>query len=162
MVWAITLLAICEVSKEDAAAVCKRAERQAERKREREREGDILALAQKEVNTEISSASVDKQRATSFSKLWSTHSKWAAESLEDAVMYARENEPRSIDSQEEQKKEIARVFYGSLWDSLQGRGWKEVETENGKVFKFEDFKVRESEPTTVSNIKSLKADHLLV
>jgi hypothetical protein len=145
MVWAVTLLAICEVSKEDAAAAYKRAERQAERKRESEREGDILALAQKEVSTEIASAGAEKQKEISFAKLWKMHSKWAAEALEDAVVYSRENEPRSIDSQTEQKNEISKVFYGSLWDSLQGRGWKEVETESGKVYKFGDYKVRKSQ-----------------
>ena len=58
------------------------------------------------------------------------HSKWAVQALEDAVAYARENEPRPIDSQTEQASEISKVFYGSLWDSLKGRGWKEEETES--------------------------------
>lgn len=141
MVWAITLLAICEVAKEDAAAASKRAERQAERKREREREGDILAVAQKEGDNEIDVASAEKQKESSFARLWNMHSKWAVQALEDAVAYARENEPRPIDSQTEQASEISKVFYGSLWDSLKGRGWKEEETESGKSFKYEDFKV---------------------
>ena len=133
MVWAITLLAICEVAKEDAAAASKRAERQAERKREREREGDILAVAQKEGDNEIDVASAEKQKESSFARLWNMHSKWAVQALEDAVAYARENERRPIDSQTEQASEISKVFYGSLWDSLKGRGWKEEETERDTV-----------------------------
>jgi len=138
MVWSIALLSICEVTKEDAASSSKRAERQAERKREKERDGDILAVAPKEENN---AASFENQNETSFAKLWKLHSKWAAAPLEDAVAFARENEPRSIDSKDDQEEEIAKIFYGSLWDSLKGRGWKEEELEDGKVYRFENYQV---------------------
>ena len=144
MSWAIVLLAMCEVAKEDAAAARKRTKRQTERKRESGQEEDILAVDPKEGGKEFSRASAEKQEEIAFAKLWKIHSRWCSLALEEAVAYCRENEPRSLDSQTEQTKEIEKVFYGSLWDSLKGRGWTEEETESGVVFRFHDYKVRQS------------------
>lgn len=130
-------MAICEVAKEDAASALKRAERQVERKREQDRDGDILAVSQKEE----AAVNVEKQKELAFAKLWNLHSTWASSALDDAVAFARENEPRSSDSKDGQEAEIERVFYGSLWDSLQGRGWREEEIDGAKVYKFENHTV---------------------
>lgn len=138
MVWSIVLLAFCEVTKEDSASASKRAERQAERKRENEREGDILAMS---LDEDPNVKKKNDQIEPSFAKLWHSHSKWAALAVDDAVAFARKHEPRSTESKESREEEIAKVFYGSLWDSLKGRGWKEEETDGGKVYKFEDHKV---------------------
>lgn len=126
-----------------------------------EREGDILAVAMKEgSSTEAANATADKQKELAFAKLWNLHSNWAVEALDDAVAYSRENEPRSIDPQVDQAAQIEKVFYGSLWDSLKGRGWKEEETENGKVFKYADYKVRNLNETIL--VRALQSDHFLV
>lgn len=139
MVFSVTLLAFCEVAKEDAAGTVKRAERQAEKKQEAERDGDILGVSR----SQASSEDIGDLRQKAFAKLWKIHSRWGSIVLADAVAYAKDNEPRIMDSSDDgQEKEIDKVFYGSLWDSLKGRGWKEEETAEGRLFKFEQHKVR--------------------
>ncbi len=138
MAWAIALMAFCEVAKEDAASASKRAERQAVRNQENKRDsGDILAPPQKD----DSATTTDAQREHAFARLWGLNTKWATSALLDAVSYARSNEPRATESKNLQEVEIAKVFYGSLWASLKGRGWKEEELDGAKVFKYETYKV---------------------
>lgn len=142
MAWAVTLMTFCEVAKEDAASASKRAERQAERKRESERDGDILAVSQ----NDTVATTPDVKTESSFSRLWGRNRKWATLALNDAVEYAKENTPRAINPRNHHAEEIAKVFYGSLWDSLKGRGWKEEEIDGGKVFKYDKYMVSKSSP----------------
>lgn len=144
MTWAITLMSFCEVAKEDAVSASKRAERQAMRKRESERDGDILAVSQKE-----EAPSLEDQKEKFFAKVWNLNAKWANMALMDAIQYARDNEPRAIDAKDRKEEEIAKLFYGSLWDSLKGRGWKEEETGGIKSFWFENHKF--DSPSSVLN-----------
>ncbi len=44
MGWAVTLLSICEVTKEEVGASTKRAERIAEKKKDEQQNGDILGV----------------------------------------------------------------------------------------------------------------------
>ena len=130
-------MSFCEVAKEDAQSASKRAEKQAMRKRESEHNGDILAVSQKEEAT-----SLEDKKETCFAKLWNQNSKWAEMALMDAVAYAKDNEPRAILSKDRSEEEITKLFYGSVWDSLKGRGWKEDESGGIKSFRFENHKVR--------------------
>lgn len=129
-------MSFCEVAKEDAVSASKRAEKQAIRRRESERDGDILAVPQKEETTNL-----EDQKEASFTKLWNQNSKWAYLALLDAIAYARDNEPRAIDAKDRSEDDIAKLFYGSLWDSLKGRGWKEDDSGGTKSFRFENYKV---------------------
>lgn len=137
MTWAITLLSFCKIAKEDATAATKRAQRLAEKKLEQERVGDILGVPRGEPDR-VNEA---QQLESSFQRLWSTHIKWAETVLQDAVAFAKENEPRLLDTVEDQSAEISRAFYNTLWEPLQGRGWKEDNSESGKIFRYNDQKV---------------------
>ena len=135
-------MSFCEVAKEEAVSASKRAERQAIRRRESERDGDILAVSQTEEATNLENASLENQKETSFAKLWNQNSKWAGWALMDAIAYAKCNEPRAIESEDRSEEEIRKLFYGSLWDALKGRGWKEDESGGIKSYRFENLKVR--------------------
>jgi len=146
MTWAITLLALCEVAKEDAKSSAKRVERQAARKREEERTGDSLA----EIGADDKNKpDIEKLRRSAFSKLWKSNSRWASLALNEAVKYAESHEPRAAESNYDREAEVSKAFYSSLWDSLKGRGWKEEETENGSIFKYDDMKF--GSPSAVLN-----------
>jgi hypothetical protein len=133
-------MAFCAVAKEDAVAASKRLERQAERKRESDG-GDILAESLP--TTIATEASQSEMLESAFKRLWKSNSKWAHHALEDAVAYASINGPRSTKTieQSDQVDEITTLFYGSLWPSLKGRGWKEEALESGKSFTYADYRV---------------------
>jgi hypothetical protein len=134
-------MAFCAVAKEDAVASGKRLERQAERKRESDG-GDILAESLP--TTAATEASQSGMLESAFKRLWKANYKWAHHALEDAVAYASINGPRSTKTIEEsdQVDEITTLFYGSLWPSLKGRGWKEEASESGKSFTYGHYRVR--------------------
>lgn len=140
MSWSLVLLALCEGARDDVLGALKRAERLAEKAREKE--GESL----EDLETPgVSKASQEEMMETAFKKLWKTNSSWAQQALLDAVSFARENEPRcrsTIDPAEKKDEEVSKVFYGSLWPSLSGRGWKEVSTAEGKTYAFDKYKVR--------------------
>ena len=138
MRWAVALLSFCEVTKEDVGASTKRAERIAEKKKDEQRSGDILGVPMAGADV----VNEEQQWQLCFKRLWSTHAKWATPVLVDAVTYAREHEPRSVDSDEDQGTEISRAFFSTLWEPLQGRGWKVEDTEDGKIFHYNNQKVR--------------------
>ena len=141
MAWSIILLSICEVAKEDAAATKRRADRLAERKRE-EKGGDLT----NDQIRDIPESAVEDISAA-FSKVWRTNAKWAQLALTDAILYAARSGARSSKPTEEVvKEETARLFYQSLWSSLQGRGWKEETNAsgNGKIFRFGEQRVSEA------------------
>ena len=140
MGWAVTLLSICEVTKEEVGASTKRAERIAEKKKDEQRNGDILGVPVARDGAGVVNAA--QQYQLCFKRLWSTHAKWVSRVLIDAVTYAREHEPRSVDTDEDHGAEISRAFFSTLWEPLQGRGWKVEDTEAGKIFHFGNQKVR--------------------
>jgi hypothetical protein len=132
------LLSICEAAKDDAAGAKRRADRQAERKRE-EDGGDPPPTPAKVRPDESSADAV----ATAFVKHWQNNERWAHRALSDAIIYARANAPRSDSSNEGESREdkVSKLFYASLWPSLQGRGWKEETTEIGKLYKYSGYQV---------------------
>ena len=139
MSWSLVLLSLCEGARDDAVASVKRAEkRQAEKEREKGR--DSLGASK---TAELPST-VDQMMESAFKKLWLSHARWAQQALMDAVAYADVNEPRSTSSmeQKDQKDDIKPLFYGSLWPSLKGRGWKEEENDKGKLFIYGSHRVR--------------------
>jgi len=137
MRWAIILLSFCAVAKEDASAATKKAERLAQRKMEEERDGDILGVPQS--GAEV--AHSEQQLDLFFKKVWSSHTKWAGPVLVEATNYARYHEPRLLDSEDDQRAEISRIFFNTLWEPLQGRGWKAEGTDANKIFQYADQKV---------------------
>jgi hypothetical protein len=144
MSWSLVLLALCEVAKEDASGAKKRAERNAERKRESADNADALA----ESLTSVSSINEVQIMQTAFKKVLKANSNWVQRAFADAVSYARVNQPRSSKALEQGDKvdEMTSLFYGSLWPSLKGRGWKEQETETGKAFTYDTYRVSKQPP----------------
>ena len=138
MTWSLVLLSICEIAREEASVAKKRLERQAEKDRENEA-GDSLATQA----ATISPQTEEELSQTSFNKLWSSNVRWAKKALADAVEYAKENEPRPSEesARRNQDDEISTLFYGSLWPSLVGRGWKETENADGKIYTYENNRV---------------------
>jgi hypothetical protein len=145
MGWAVTLLSFCEVTKEDARAATKRAKRLAEKNREGKRDGNSLGFPEGEGDV----AKAEQHWETCFKKVWSMHSTWASTVLVDAITYAREHEPRSLDPEEELSTDISRTFFSTLWEPLQGRGWKMEDTESGKIFQYENHKVSQTKPMRI-------------
>lgn len=154
MLWSLVLFAICEQSKEDASAAFKRAEKQAERKKDDKAIGDSLALIGKK------DSSPEDFLELQFKKNWNFHCGWARDALHDALEFVRENDPRVSLKDREKKNEdkVAKIFYGSVWGPLEGRGWKEEASETGTVFRFREFKVcrsfaRDVQTTTVIHLQ---------
>ena len=86
---------------------------------------------------------LETQMEATFQKLWRANSKWANKALQDAVEYAKGTNPRLHGSKDNsgQADEITSIFYGSLWPSLKGRGWKEETKDEGKYFIYDGNKV---------------------
>jgi hypothetical protein len=138
MSWSMVLMALCEVATTESLATAKRNRTNAERKREASgeeahvEEGGILA------GTGQSLVVPEKEmQELNFKKQWTHHSNWAAHALDDALSYAREHEPRTVDSTFNQREFILGLFYDQLWPSLKGRGWKEDDDED-EVFHYEE------------------------
>lgn len=69
-----------------------------------------------------------------FTRLWKNNSCWAKLALDDAVIFARANVPRSPDTVTTQEELIRAEFYTHLWPALEGRGWKEDDDDEGVFF----------------------------
>ena len=138
MSWSMVLMALCEVATTESLAIAKRNKTNAERKREASGEepsaetGGILAETGQALMV-----SEKEMKESNFKKQWGHHANWAKQALEDALSYARQHEPRTVDSTFNQREFILGLFYDQLWPSLKGRGWKEDDDED-EVYHYED------------------------
>lgn len=140
----MVLLSICELAKEDAKAALKRADRQAERNRTSKTNNEDGTEPAPPTTTAVET-NEHAGHEKSFQKLWKAHAHWAREALNDAMVFAKFNEPREthmFDKQDNVEGEVEEIFYSSLWDALQGRGWKEEKSSTGTVYKYENYVVR--------------------
>ena len=131
MSWSLVLIALCEVASSQGSGDAKRSIAKAERKREsRETDGaggDGLAEQSNEVVVAPKSDRESKENA--FKKIWELHSCWATPALEDVISFARNNTPRTNNSDSDGQTMIRDTFKQDLWPSLLTRGWK-VENED--------------------------------
>lgn len=149
MSWSIVLIGICEVARDDADAAIKRQVRSEDAKREKDEAG---VLAESNRPSAITHQARIDMEEESFQRLWKANARWITKALLDAIDYAKENEPRSMDNNAaaQQVDECSRLFYKSVWPSLNGRGWKEESNDAEKAsFTFKEHKF--DSPSAVLN-----------
>lgn len=155
MAWTLILLGIAEVARDDGKQAIRRQVRNAEKKRSSQ-EGGVLGS-----DPEQQAGPTDEQAENivqaSFEKTWKSNQRWAKQALTDAVKFAQANAPRSLKvfdeknpSKSKENDECNRLFYKSVWPSLNGRGWKETNgVDSNKTYTFGEYKFHS--PASVLN-----------
>lgn len=138
MSWSLALLSILETADDDAIQAKKREERAAEKKQEESGEVSAGVLAMDLSQNCIDEAQLKEKH---FEKLWNMNATWAKLALEDAVTFAKANEPRDSDTlktallisepQKPQQGGVSSTFAENVWPSLKSRGWKAVLSTEG-------------------------------
>ena len=125
MAFSMILIAFSEIASVRGLGEAKRSKTLADQKKEKDKDKDDGekegGLAEQSNEAPKSDREVKEE---AFQKLWEFHSNWAKDALEDALAYAKENDPRIEDSNDGQEEKIREVFKDQLWPSLLGRGWK--------------------------------------
>lgn len=159
MCWAIVFFTVLDVTNADALMSKRTKQRHAEKEEKQQNENDkpvdggVLAVASLPVadNEKPEKARLDEGeednelKKNMFEKTWNANSSWIGSAVEDAVEFAKQNEPRSSQALDKFHLspgdgtsnravfDIGVSFNESVWPSLKGRGWKAEEVDNGAL-----------------------------
>jgi hypothetical protein len=163
MYFSIVLITLLEIAQDDVNHTIKRRSKEESEKASQE-DGGVLASS---TLPSLDVAALEKELSLQiFEKLWSANRSWAKKALDDAVSYARTNEPRDqktilrvlnpdawkVKSEQESN---ANEHFAKAWQSLKNRGWKaQIITsgeQSGKTrYEFDGVQVRLDDASSLS------------
>lgn len=140
MMWSIAFTVFCEHVADSIARGRKRMSETKDGDEDGTGQGGVLA---KVTDNTLTQEQESKLNCEVFSKIWEENNGWLRHALQDALEYARSNQPRSSDARiaksSKPKQDVDDAIasnFAQTWQSLKNRGWKATAlTDGGKAGK---------------------------